>query len=306
MSLPRVSIGMPVYNGGNYLRAALDCVLAQDFTDFELVICDNCSTDGTEKICREYAARDGRIRYFRNEKNIGASGNYRRVFELSRAGFFKWASHDDTFHPSLLRRCMEVFATAPADTVLVCSRADIIDEAGKRMEVSNDFVSSVSATPHGRMGSLIKHRQYANQLWGVVRSGALRKTRLMGSFEADHLLLLELTLLGGFVEIPEVLYQQRRHPGSAKNLHKSAAQLMAWHNPGAKAGVPLPHWLQFAVESFRGIRHTPLSTVERALCYFTVLWMPCWRRLLRWTGPVRQRLGLRRTKTDPAGCGADL
>ena len=147
MSTPRVSIGLPVYNGEKYLRAALDCILRQDYADFELVICDNASSDGTEAICREYAARDGRIRYTRNETNIGASGNYKRVFELSRAEFFKWASHDDTFHPSLVRRCMEVFATAPTDTVLVCSRADIIDEAGKRMEVSNDFVRADCRTP---------------------------------------------------------------------------------------------------------------------------------------------------------------
>ena len=110
MSTPRVSIGLPVYNGEKYLRAALDCILRQDYADFELVICDNASSDGTEAICREYAARDGRIRYTRNETNIGASGNYKRVFELARGEFFKWASHDDTFHPSLVRRCMEVFA----------------------------------------------------------------------------------------------------------------------------------------------------------------------------------------------------
>ena len=84
MNTPRVSIGLPVYNGEKYLRAALDCVVSQEFKDFELILCDNASTDSTEAICREYAARDPRVRYHRNEKNIGATGNYCRVVELAR------------------------------------------------------------------------------------------------------------------------------------------------------------------------------------------------------------------------------
>jgi glycosyltransferase involved in cell wall biosynthesis len=73
---PRVSIGMPVYNGEPYLTRALDALLAQSFTDFELIISDNASTDATETICREYAARDRRIRYYRCNENHGAAWNF--------------------------------------------------------------------------------------------------------------------------------------------------------------------------------------------------------------------------------------
>ncbi|MEY4385614.1 MAG: hypothetical protein RLY20_897 [Verrucomicrobiota bacterium] len=304
MSIPRVSIGLPVYNGEKYLRAALNCVLRQDFSNFELIVCDNASTDGTEAICREFAARDARIRYYRNEKNIGATGNYRRVFELARAEFFKWASHDDTFAPTLVRRCLEEFDKAPANTVLVCSRAEIIDDAGQVIDVSADSFDGATANPVRRMASLIKTRQYANPLWGMIRSAALRKTRLMGRFEADHILLLELSLLGGFREIPEILYQQRRHQGSAKNLHLSAKQLLAWHDPSAKAGMVLPHWLDFWVESYRGISHSPLPAGQKFFCRLSVLWMPCWRRVLRWTGPLRARLGMARTSSPTVARGA--
>ena len=87
-SEPRVSIGMPVYNGENYLAQALDSLLAQTFTDFEIVICGNASTDGTEALCREYAERDARIVYRRNESNVGAAANFNKVFggSLSRWG----------------------------------------------------------------------------------------------------------------------------------------------------------------------------------------------------------------------------
>jgi glycosyltransferase involved in cell wall biosynthesis len=94
---PRLSIGMPVFNGEKYLKEALDSILAQTYSDFELLISDNASTDRTEQICREYAAKDRRIRYYRNEKNIGAPKNFNRVFELSSGKYFRWATFT---HPS--------------------------------------------------------------------------------------------------------------------------------------------------------------------------------------------------------------
>ena len=96
---PRVSIGLPVYNGDNYLAETLDSILAQTFTDFELIISDNGSTDRTEAICRRYAAQDHRVRYVRNPSNLGAARNYKRAFELARGEYFKWNGHDDPLAP---------------------------------------------------------------------------------------------------------------------------------------------------------------------------------------------------------------
>jgi glycosyltransferase involved in cell wall biosynthesis len=76
---PRVSIGLPVYNGERFLKEALDSLLAQIYTDFELIISDNASTDQIESICRTYAASDRRIRYYRNKENVGAAHNFNRV-----------------------------------------------------------------------------------------------------------------------------------------------------------------------------------------------------------------------------------
>ena len=92
---PIVSIGMPVYNGEYTLRYALDSLLGQSFADFELVISDNASTDGTESICREYAGRDRRIRYVRQPKNMGAAPNFKFVLDEAQGDFFMWAACDD-------------------------------------------------------------------------------------------------------------------------------------------------------------------------------------------------------------------
>jgi len=88
---------MPVYNGTKFIREALDSLLAQTFTDFELIISDNASTDDTEAICREYAAKDQRIRYVRQPENLGASANYKYVLDESVAEYFMWAAADDVW-----------------------------------------------------------------------------------------------------------------------------------------------------------------------------------------------------------------
>lgn len=100
--VPAVSIGMPVYNGEKYIIEAVDSLLAQTFTDFELIISDNCSTDGTSDICKEYTSIDSRVRYVRQDKNIGASANFMFVFQEASGEFFMWAAHDDLWDKSWL------------------------------------------------------------------------------------------------------------------------------------------------------------------------------------------------------------
>ena len=102
MTVPKVSIGMPVYNGEAFIREALDSLLAQTFTDFELIISDNASTDGTEAICREYAAKDARIRYVRQAENRGALVNFEFVLDAARSDLFMWAAYDDLWAADFL------------------------------------------------------------------------------------------------------------------------------------------------------------------------------------------------------------
>ena len=74
--MPRLSVGLPVYNGEGYLAESLEALLGQSYEDFELIISDNASTDGTADICRRYAKQDSRIRYIRQPRNIGCAPNH--------------------------------------------------------------------------------------------------------------------------------------------------------------------------------------------------------------------------------------
>ena len=130
-SPPTVSIGLAVYNGENYLALAIESVLAQTFTDFELIISDNASTDHTPEICAEYAAKDNRIRYHRNSSNIGATRNENLTFAMSRGKYFRWLGHDDLCAPDQLAACVAVLESDP--TVVLChSEVVEIDDDGNR------------------------------------------------------------------------------------------------------------------------------------------------------------------------------
>ena len=119
--VPRVSVGLPVYNGADHVAEAIDSVLAQTYRDLELVICDNASSDRTEEICRRLAHRDPRVRFYRNDENLGATGNFRRTFELARGEFFNWLSHDDLLAPKYVEQCIGVLEHSPESVVLCFS-----------------------------------------------------------------------------------------------------------------------------------------------------------------------------------------
>src|SRR4051794_25259685 len=113
--MPKVSIGLPVYNGEAFLAEAVESLLAQTFTDFEILLVDNASTDRTQEICRAFAARDPRVKYHRNETNIGGGPNWNRAYDLtpSDSTYFKWAAHDDRHAPDFLARCVEALDRDP-------------------------------------------------------------------------------------------------------------------------------------------------------------------------------------------------
>src|SRR5690242_490012 len=108
---PEISLALPVYNGERFVADAVLSVLAQDFKNFELIITDNASTDRTEEICRAFAAADPRVRYVRNERNLGAGPNYNLGFALSRGRYFKWSACDDRISESFLSACFAALET---------------------------------------------------------------------------------------------------------------------------------------------------------------------------------------------------
>lgn len=302
MTTPLLSVGLPVYNGERYLREALDSLLAQEFRDFELIISDNASTDGTARICQDYSTRDPRIRYHRTEMNLGAAPNHRRVFELARSPFFKWAAHDDSGSPRLLGRCVEMLRAAPPSVVLVYPRAELIDEHGRVTSQYETSIACASTRPHKRLSAVVRRMELGTPIYGVVRSDVLRQTRLIdGFFGADHVLLAELALLGEIVEIPEPLLKKRLHPERSMAANKSREDFARWYDPSSRPGR-LGHGDRIDFETLRSIWRLPLGLMDRLRCSITLLTSSRSQqtRWNRWKGRVG--LGLRPPAGEAANC----
>lgn len=124
-----VTIGLPVYNGANYIREAIDSVLNQTYKNFELIISDNGSTDDTEKICREYAAKDSRIRYVRHNENRGGYFNYGYCVEEAEGLYFNWIAHDDVLEKDFLAETATYLSLHPK-CVLVSGDFHLTNENG--------------------------------------------------------------------------------------------------------------------------------------------------------------------------------
>ncbi|MDH6087202.1 glycosyltransferase family 2 protein [Umezakia ovalisporum] len=242
---PKLSIGLPVYNGEKFIKLALDSLLAQTFTDFELIISDNASTDNTEAICREYAAQDQRIRYYRNDTNLGCSRNFNRVFELSVGEYFKWAAYDDLHASDFLIKCVTVLDNNP--TVVLChSHVYYIDENGDFLHNYNIKLNTDAEEPYKRFHELMsKHLCY--QMYGVIRARVLKKIPPMGSYgSADAILLLRIGLLGEFYEIPEYLFFARSHSQQSLTMFFPNYHLWA-NNQGQNTTIVLPDFYAYTV-----------------------------------------------------------
>jgi glycosyltransferase involved in cell wall biosynthesis len=283
---------MPVYNGADFIRHSIASILAQDYQDFELIICDNASTDETEAICRELAERDPRIRYYRNNRNIGAAGNYNRVFQLSRGEFFKWAAHDDECYPALVRRCVEFLDGAPASVAMVYPLAELIDERGVTLETPLDRIASSDARPHRRLARLLWSLNMCDPAFGMIRSDYLRRTRLIGPFfGADYVLLGELAMLGEIRELDEVLFRLRAHPKRSMKANRGARAQAAWYDPSAAyRRFVMPGWERMIWELLKSVRRSPLPPMETVRCGLAIVGTHYWRRFRNAGGRVKSGL----------------
>jgi len=204
---------MPVFNEEKYIADAINSILIQSFQNFELIISDNASTDGTQGICRKYASKDNRIRYYRNEQNIGASNNFNLVFTLSRGEYFVWVSGHDKRQKDFLSESIEKLSTNK-DTVLCYSDAYWLDDHGNIIGLIHYSFNSEDSNRRKRFKNvLLGVLQYASPIYGVYRTEALKKTGLFKKlFAGDVLLLCELSLIGPFVYIEKPMLEVRQLP----------------------------------------------------------------------------------------------
>jgi glycosyltransferase involved in cell wall biosynthesis len=258
---------MPVYNGEQFIKEALDSILRQTYRDFELVISDNASTDSTQEICEVYAAQDQRIRYYRNKQNYGAAENYNRVFKLSTGEYFKWASHDDLCAAEFLDKCVRVLENC-ASVVVCYPKTIVIDENGNHLENVFDDLELHSPRPHKRYEHYHKrfsrHRE-CNAIFGLIRAKTLNLTSLIGNYAAsDEVLLGELALRGEFSEVPEHLFYRRNHPKMSTRTY-SLKERAIWFDPTKEGKISLPIW-RFFFEQLFSIKRVPMNFYEKIYC----------------------------------------
>jgi glycosyltransferase involved in cell wall biosynthesis len=267
---PLVSIGLPVYNGARFLREAMDSILAQTFTDFELIVSDNASTDTTEDICREFAARDPRVRYYRNERNMGASYNYNRVTELAVGKYIRHAAHDDVLAPTNIERCVAVLE-ADDGVALSYPQMSRIDEQGRVIDTFTDSLDLRDEDPVARwrrFHQLCDDGSMCDPVFGLFRASVLKATPVLGRFAAaDVVLLAEVALRGRVQEVPEVLFFERWHAGTSVNANKTPDERAAWFDPAARGRwenhLPQYRWLR---EYLAIVGRAPLSPAQKAAC----------------------------------------
>ena len=271
-SKPRVSLGMPVYNGEKYLEKTLDSVLTQTYQDFELVISDNGSSDRTQQICEHYAEIDKRVKYYRNPRNIGIAPNFNRAYELCSGEYFKWTDYDDLLVPEFLEKCVEVLDGHPK---VACAfpKTRLIDHNDDPIRDFEPPDDACSTRAHIRFKSLILDPDHiVSQASGLMRREQVGRTVMHGSYPcSDEVFLAHLALLGDFYEIPEFLFLYRIHPKqSTKGVLASERARVRFFDTSLEGKVVLIKWLYFK-NCIHAINHSPIDVYQRFRCYLYML-----------------------------------
>jgi glycosyltransferase involved in cell wall biosynthesis len=215
LGVPIVSIAMPVYNGEAYIKQAIDSLLAQTFKDFELIISDNASTDATEPICRKYAEQDLRVRYIRQDENLGAMRNFQFVLNQARCDYFMWAACDDVWDSSWL--CSLYNEICKNKKAAVFGRVVHIDELSRRIShpaTKNLFDFS---------GSILKRKVNfflefegkgkANLFYSLFRKEDFRDANLI-QYKHDYYALFDWLNNIQFLSIDNIFIYKRIHSTS--------------------------------------------------------------------------------------------
>jgi glycosyltransferase involved in cell wall biosynthesis len=280
MSVPPLSICLPVYNGERYLAVAITSLLRQTFSDFELVISDNASTDGTQAICRDFASRDKRIRYHRTEKNLGAAPNFNRAYTLSRGPLVRWASHDDLWAETAMETCVAAM-NADASLVACHGQTVVIDEDGNAIADKGAAAHLYDPprklddpVPSRRLRDLLLHTHWCYEIFGVIRRPALERTGLHGSFYgSDKVLLAELLMQGRIATVNQPLFFRRDHSGNSTSL-RTHGDRADWIDTSLAGVLPRRPHVKLLSGYLRAIRRSELSFAEKLSCYRVVAsWM---------------------------------
>jgi len=265
---PRLTIGVPVYNGELYLDHALRSVAEQTDGDFEVEVADNASTDATEEIAREWVARDARFAYHRHETNVGGAVNSNILLDRCRSPWFKWAYHDDLCDPRLVERSFAVLDEAPPGSVLVYPRVRLVDADGAVVGQHADADLRLDGpAPDERLRVLLA-RVVTQTQFGIMDTAVARTAGgVVVSPAGEMLFPSALALRGRLVLVPgEPLLSIRSHADRHGGSRESE---MAWVDP-SRPRTAFPY--SRSTPMLLGIvARSPLTLREKVRCAAAVL-----------------------------------
>ncbi len=211
---PLVSIGMPVYNGEMFLRRALESLLNQEYKNLEIIISDNDSNDSTATICKEYAKQDHRIRYIKQEKNIGLQNNFKFVLNESSGKYFMWAAVDDFWMPAFIQSLVAELEN-DANAGLAMSRVERVDVNG----VYQDSIGFAGRDDPCRKGhltmtlGLATTKKYNLFIYGLYRTNIIKKaiTLLPSISSSDRWFLMQISMAARFKYVDKVEHLRTQH-----------------------------------------------------------------------------------------------
>jgi glycosyltransferase involved in cell wall biosynthesis len=271
---PLVSIGLPVYNGEDFLEQSLDSILSQTYQNIEVIVADNASTDRTANIIEAYIQKDDRIKYYGSAENKGAAWNYNRTFEYASGKYFKWAAHDDVLHDEFVAECVRVLEQNP-ETVLCHSRVGQIDGDGVVQDheyIKPENFLGPELSSYQRHRSLILDLGAWTRIFGVIRSDALQGGPLIASYVGSDLTLLgELGLKGAVTDIDKVLFWRREHSNtSTRGKYFVRRNRLVWFRSGKQPLVNFPSW-KVHFELLRNIFMQEVSMLTKLRCSVSVI-----------------------------------
>ena len=206
-----VSIGLPVYNGEGTIEKTIKSLLLQDYSNFEIVISDNGSTDATPRIVQELAQQYPNVAYYRSDQNHGLVWNFNRVFELSRGEYFMWASHDDEHTSNYISRCLEELKKYPE--AALCAPRTVATWGNEKSNIWVSKLNKFEDTKEPVSRYLETLRNFpAVALYGLYRSSYIKRTKLIPKVIGGDLLFIQnLSMYGDIIGLDEILfiYHQR-------------------------------------------------------------------------------------------------
>ena len=207
-----ISIGMAVLNEERWLSQALDSVLAQDYQNIEVIICDNLSTDRTAEIAGEYVKKDSRVKYFLNKERVSSFKNYSLTFKHSSGEYFMFCGGHDLMEKNYVSSCADILDREP-EVILVYSLYNYIDGSGNELRRMSYIIDTRGMGMLRRVSSLFFCLLKSNPCFGLIRSDFIKRIRFVENFRKvlndDVIFLFQIALLGKFVQIPKLLFSYR-------------------------------------------------------------------------------------------------